>query len=158
MTVRAAVQPRLLTWARERSGIALENLSRRFPALNDWEAGERAPTLKQLQAFATATHTPVGYLFLPEPPEEQLPVPDFRTVAGGAPGQASPDLLDTVYQCQQRQEWYRGYARLHGEPPVDFVATLKRSESTASATKKMRELFGFDPADRRLRGVRRCDA
>lgn len=148
MTVRATVQPELLTWARERSGIAPEDLFRRFPALNDWEAGERRPTLKQLQAFASATHTPVGYLFLPEPPEERLPVPDFRTVANVVPGRASPDLLDTVYQCQQRQEWYRGYAQLHQEAPADFVATLKASEDTARAAKKMRERFGFDPSDR----------
>ena len=39
-------------------------------------------------------------------------------------GHASPDLLDVIYQCQQRQEWYRDYARLHREPAVPFVGTF----------------------------------
>ncbi|MGH2879645.1 MAG: ImmA/IrrE family metallo-endopeptidase [Solirubrobacteraceae bacterium] len=104
--------------------------------------------MKQLQAFANATHTPVGYMFLPKPPEERLPVPDFRTVANAAVGRASPDLLDTVYQCQQRQEWYRGYAQLHGEPSVSFVATLARSDGRIKAARKMRDVLGFDPVDR----------
>src|SRR5215471_17262516 len=129
MAVRAPVRPRLLAWARERSGMSAEDLSGRFPGLRAWEAGERQPTLKQLQAFATATHTPVGYLFLPKPPRENLPVPDFRTMGEVVTGSAGPDLLDTVYLCQQRQEWYRSYARLHGEGPVGFVASVKHSES-----------------------------
>lgn len=100
--VRAFVRPELFRLARGRSGVQPTDLVRKFPALDAWESGERRPTLKQLQAFATATRTPVGYLFLPEPPEERLPVPDFRTLANVSVGHGSPDLLDTVYQCQQR--------------------------------------------------------
>jgi transcriptional regulator with XRE-family HTH domain len=33
-----------------------------------WERGERQPTLKQLENYAQATHTPIGFLFLPQPP------------------------------------------------------------------------------------------
>lgn len=86
--------------------------------------------------------------FLPEPPEERLPVPDFRTLANVSIGHGSPDLLDTVYQCQQRQEWYRGYAQLHGEPTVGFVGTLSGAEDPVGAARKMHAVLGFDPADR----------
>ena len=75
-----------------------------FPA---WVRHERQPTLKQLDKVAKLTHTPLGYLFLPEPPDERLPVPDYRTAAGTARGRPSPDLLDTLYTMQRRQEWLR---------------------------------------------------
>src|SRR4051812_3384548 len=35
----------------------------------------------------------------------------------------SPDLLDTIYICQQRQEWYRDFARSEGEEPVPYVGS-----------------------------------
>jgi transcriptional regulator with XRE-family HTH domain len=67
MAVRVAVNPELLAWARERSGVEPEDLARKFPKLAEWEEGELAPTLKQLEQFAHATKTPVGYLFLQAP-------------------------------------------------------------------------------------------
>ncbi|MEX2424336.1 MAG: helix-turn-helix transcriptional regulator, partial [Acidimicrobiia bacterium] len=68
----------MITWARERAGLGVEELQRRFQRLPDWESGEIHPTMRQLEDYAKATHTPVGYLFLAEPPEEPLPVADFR--------------------------------------------------------------------------------
>ena len=96
-----------------------------FRSLEAWERGEASPTLKQVESFAKATHTPVGYLFLQEPPVERVPIPDFRTVGNEHIGRPSPDLLDTIYICQQRQEWYRDFARSEGEEPA-AVRGLRR--------------------------------
>jgi len=84
--------PELLSWARERSGLDPAALAHRFPRLEAWERREASPTLKQLEGFAKATHTPVGYLFLQEPPVERIPIPDFRTVANERAGTPRPDL------------------------------------------------------------------
>ncbi len=148
MIVRVPVHGTLLAWARERSGLSVEDLLLKFPALNAWEEGTEQPTLKQLERFARTTHTPVGYLFLPEPPEESLPLPDFRTMGDIEIGQASPDLLDTVYQCQQRQDWYRGFARTHQLPPVPFIATLTTSADVVDAAHRMRSVLDFEPRKR----------
>ena len=74
-----------------------------MPQLPAWESGAKKPTLRQLEHFANAVHVPVGFLFLPEPPVEVLPIPDFRTIGNEHIGKASPDLLDTIHGCQQRQ-------------------------------------------------------
>ena len=148
MSVRVPVRPAMLAWARERSRQTPEDLFTRFPALYEWEQGTKQPTLKQLEKFAQATHTPVGYLFLPEPPEEPLPVPDFRTIGDVEIGHASPDLLDTVYLCQQRQEWYRDYARLHREDPVPFVGSLTPETDVVAAASEMRNVLAFAPEER----------
>ncbi|EQD25707.1 MAG: hypothetical protein D084_Lepto4C00024G0003 [Leptospirillum sp. Group IV 'UBA BS'] len=93
-------------------------------------------------------HTPIGYLFLPEPPEESLPVPDFRTMGDVEVRHASPDLLDIIYQCQQRQEWYRDYARLHQEPEVPFVGTFTADMDVAEAAAQMSAVLNFAPGER----------
>src|SRR2546430_2475460 len=58
MSVRVEVKPELLAWARQRSGLGIDELARRFPKLREWEQGDRLPTLKQLEGCAQATHTP----------------------------------------------------------------------------------------------------
>jgi transcriptional regulator with XRE-family HTH domain len=104
---RIAVKPELIRWARERSGITESVLVERFPKYVEWESGQTQPTLRQLENLAKKTMTPFDYLFLPEPPEEQLPIPDFRTVRDRAVRRPSPNLLETIHTMQMRQDWMR---------------------------------------------------
>lgn len=143
------VKPEMLRWARERAGETVENLRKRFPKLDRWEGGEASPTLKQLERFANATHAPIGYLFLPAPPVERVPIPDFRTAGNARIGRPSPDLLDTVYVCQQRQEWYREFARSMGEKPLGFVGAADLTSDIESTAAGMRHALGFDLEERR---------
>jgi Zn-dependent peptidase ImmA (M78 family)/transcriptional regulator with XRE-family HTH domain len=148
MTVRVPVRPEMVTWARERSGLASDALFTRFGHLEDWERGEKQPTLRQLEDFAKATYTPIGYLFLAEPPDEPLPLPDFRTMGDVQLAGASPNLLDTIYQCQERQEWYRDYSRVRREDPLAFVGSLTPGSDVVAAADGMREFLDFAPGHR----------
>ena len=62
--IRAPVNPSLVTWSRERARLTSDDLIQRFPKLTEWESGARQPTFKQADAFTSAVHVPVGYLFL----------------------------------------------------------------------------------------------
>lgn len=148
MSAHVEVNPDLLAWARQRSGIAFDDLAHRFPNLAAWERGEKVPTLKQLEGFAQATHTAVGFLFLPEPPEEKIPIPDFRTIGDFGVRHPTADLLDTIYQCQQRQDWYRDYAVLNHELPVDPVGSLTAATPFETAADMMRTALRFDVDER----------
>src|ERR1700733_4752946 len=149
--MRVEVRPVMLRWARERAGLDPDTLAHRFPKLADWEDAEKEarPTLKQLEDFAKATHAPVGYLFLPEPPVEQVPIPDFRTVGNQRIGHPSPDLLDTVYICQQRQEWYRDFARSVREEALPFVGTATVQSDVEQTATLIRQALRFDIEERR---------
>lgn len=146
---RVEVKPDLLRWARERAGLSTGALARRFPKLEAWERGALHPTLKQLEGFARATHTPVGFLFLDSPPAERVPIPDFRTVAQARMGHPSPDLLDTIYLCQQRQDWYREFARSTGERPLDFVDSARLGDDVVATADRIRHTLSFDVEERR---------
>ena len=146
---RVPVHPHLLRWARERTGYSVDALSSRFPKLEDWERGKVKPTLKQLEAFARATRTPVGFLFLTEPPVERIPIPDFRTVANVHVDHPSPNLLDTVYLCQQRQDWFRDFARSLHEPALEFVGSARLGDDIVETATTMRHILGLDLEERR---------
>jgi Zn-dependent peptidase ImmA (M78 family) len=146
---RVEVKPELLRWARERSMIEPAALAERFPRLDAWEQGQLRPTMKQLEDFANATHAPIGYFFLAAPPVERMPIPDFRTVAGQHVVRPSPDLLDTIHLCQQRQEWYREFARSIGEQAMAAVGSVSVTSDTRLAAAQIRHAIGFDLEERR---------
>jgi len=149
MTVRVQIEPSLLEWASKRSGKSPDELNRRVPRLAAWARGDAQPTLKQLEDFARATSTSVGLLMLPEPPDMPLPVPDFRTLPKATAAPASPDLLDTIYLCEERQDWYRTYALVNGANPLDFVGSVAVGDDVAATADRMRRTLAFDIAARR---------
>jgi len=146
---RVAILPQMLRWACERAGVDRADLEHKFPQFPAWETGAAQPTLKQLESFARATYTPIGYLFLSEPPVEKIPIPDFRTPGNERIGHPSPDLLDTIYVCQQRQEWFWNYARTMGEKPLAFVGSARLQDDVVTAAARIRAALGFDLNQRR---------
>ena len=143
MVVRMAVEPALLAWAVDRVGMDAGELQKRFPSFDDWENGTVQPTFRQLERFANATHAPLGYLFLATPPHEDVPIPDYRTLRNGRLARPSPDLLDTIYMCQARQDWYRRFAANRSYDPLPFVNTLKVGEPVERVADEIRRTIGF---------------
>lgn len=143
-TVRVPVGPALLRWACRRAGVGSAAVARRFPKFSEWERGETQPTLRQVEEFARFTRAAVGYLFLREPPEETVPIPDFRAVADRPLRRPSPDLLDTIFLCQERQYWYRQHAAASGEAASRPVGMLRRSDGPVAAAAQLREALRFD--------------
>ncbi|ARD14418.1 transcriptional regulator [Pseudomonas savastanoi pv. retacarpa] len=106
MSQAAFVNPSILTWSRERAGLSAAQVARKLPVkperIKEWEAGKARPTFLQAQKWASVAHVPFGFLFLPQPPVEQLPLPDLRTVGNSAPLRPSLELVDTVTQFANR--------------------------------------------------------
>ncbi len=142
--IRVPVPPEMLRWACERAGHDVADVAERVPQLWAWVRRERQPTLKQLERLAKVTHTPLGYLFLPEPPEERLPVPDYRTVSGSATARPSPDLLDTLYTMQRRQAWLRESLVEHEAEPLAFVGSARLADEPDAAGREMRRALNLD--------------
>lgn len=147
--VRVEVKAELLRWARDRAGFTVDDLLSKFPKLEQWESGEIQPTLKQIESFAKATYAPVGYFFLPEPPEEPLPVPDFRTMAVRGVRPASPNLRDIIYACQERQDWFRDNARMSGADRLAFVGSANLQSPVVETAAAIRRALSFDLERRR---------
>lgn len=105
------VKPELLKWARQRVRFDTDDLAHALGINNTAtvEKWERTGELKlgQLEKIAQKTYTPIGYLFLSASPDEKLPIPDYRTLSGERSTRPSPNLLDTIYSSQLRQDWYR---------------------------------------------------
>lgn len=146
--MRVPVRPEMLTWAVARAGLSDDAVERRFPKFEEWRTGARLPTFLQLESFAKTVHAPLGYLFLDEPPAEPVPIPDFRTIGNTGVQRPSPDLLDTIYLCQTRQEWYREHAIAEGAEPVPFVGAVDTSAPVIEVADQIRRALTFTVEDR----------
>lgn len=148
MSTRVNVHPNLLLWAVERAGWDDETTDRRAPKLEEWVEGSTAPTFRQLESFAQATHTPLGLLLLSEPPDEKLPIPDMRTIGNVAVPEPSVDLLDTIYMCEARQDWYRSFALENEFEELSFVGSASVSSSPIETAAEIRLALRFEMDDR----------
>lgn len=83
------------------------------------------------------------------PPQEPLPIPDFRTIAGRGVARPSPNLLDTIYVCQERQAWYREFATVSNQDPIAFVGSMTTQTPPAEAAAAISRALGFDLEMRR---------
>ena len=91
----------------------------------------------------------MGYFFLSEPPDEPMPIPDFRTMGGKPTSRPSPDLFDTIYLCQRRQDWYREFAILEWYDPLPFIGSVTIASSVESVTAEIRAALKLDLDERR---------
>ena len=151
MSVSVAVRPKLLRWARQRVPLSPNELalSMKVPSemVVEWERSG-AITLARLKKLAQKTHTPLGYFFLHEPPDDSLPIADFRTILEGTTGRPSPDLLDTLYLCQRRQGWYREYLISERAQPLSFVASTTISAKPYDVARNIEQAIGLSTATR----------
>ena len=99
--------------------------------------------MKELERLARATSTPLGYFFLPEPPEERLPIPHFRTFSDEPTFRPSPDLLDTILMMERRQAWMREYLIDEGQEPLPFVRSANTADQPTRVAHLMRASLGL---------------
>ena len=142
------INPDIVTWARERAGLSVNKLAKKMAVkperLHEWEAGQAPMTIKQMRKLAEKTYTPFGYLFGEEPPEETLPIPDFRTFGDRDSLRAKPSatLLDTIYTMQRRQNWFRDYLIEAGAEPLPFVTGHSARQGVGRTAAAIRDFLG----------------
>lgn len=144
----AMINIKILPWARRRSGINVSVFAQKCGVtkshLLEWESGKKALTFKQAMTYAKKAHVPFGYLFLTTPPEENLPLPDFRTMNTHGVQNPSAELLDIVKLMIQRKEWFKEYLGLQLSEPNPIIGKFKANDGVMEIVSDMRNKLGLD--------------
>lgn len=142
-----SLRPNVLRWARERAGLDQRTLAKKVTGkptaerVKQWEQTGNL-TFAQVKKLAHATHTPEGFLYLNEPPDDRLPIPDFRSVGDESVKRPSPDLLDTVQMMQRRQTWMREFLIEGDESRLQFVGSATLKSNPQRVALEMRKTLG----------------
>lgn len=132
------VNSNMLTWAITRAGYDMPAFAEKFPKILEWLEGQKKPTVKQLEAFSKKVFLPFGYLFLPQPPQERLPIPFFRT-NGNQADRISIHVYDTILLLQKRQDWLKNYLRDNGFQPLPYVGKFSDSNNVNAIVADIRQ-------------------
>ncbi|MFH1297349.1 MAG: ImmA/IrrE family metallo-endopeptidase [Bacteroidota bacterium] len=140
MRTTVNVNSDLLSWAITRAGYDVHTFTEKHPRVQKWLDGEKAPTVKQLEDFSRKVYLPFGYLFLPEPPKEKLPIPYFRTY-GNKVDKVSINVYDTIILLQQRQDWLHDYLNDNDFKKLPFVGRFKGSHDVNAIVRDIRNVL-----------------
>ena len=108
-----------------------------------WNSGEKEPTYNQIEKVSQSTGIPLGYFFLQSPPEEEISLLEFRTLNSQNYENPSRELIDTVHDMDQVQEWTRNHMKSEGNDPLGFVGMLKSNMIANDAADEIRKLLGI---------------
>ena len=123
---KALINPKILSWARERTGLSIDDLAKKIDIKDSkkillWENGEEKPTFLQARKLAKALYIPFGYLYLDKAPNEELPIPDLRTIKDKQHNEFGPEIYNFISEIQLKQDWYRDYLIEQGIEPLEFA-------------------------------------
>ncbi|MDO8440227.1 MAG: helix-turn-helix domain-containing protein [Polaromonas sp.] len=146
----APVNPRVLVWARQDSGWAIEDVAKKLAIkverLQAWESGEKQPTVRQVQNLAKFLHRPLSTFFQPNPPDLPPLAGEYRRLPDVTPGQESPLLRLALRQMINRRQAALDLFDELGDSVPAFRGVAHLSETPAAVGQRLRQLLGLDEA------------
>lgn len=123
MKVNVNVSKETLGWIM--ANINFDALSSQIAGrLMSWYSGEKVPTFNQIEEASRATGIPLGYFFLNTPPKEDRTLLEYRTVDSLELEKPSRNLLDTIHDMEQIQEWAKNQMVADGFSELEFVGSM----------------------------------
>jgi Zn-dependent peptidase ImmA (M78 family) len=144
-----AINPRVLVWARERTGKRIEEVAEALgkppEIIAAWESGEAAPTYPQLETLAYKIYRrPIALFFFPEPPDEPDPEHSFRTLPDFELEELS---ADTRFKIRQARSFQISLDELNGgvnpARSLIFRDINVRGRSSAQVAQDVRDYLGI---------------
>ncbi|MBQ7608103.1 MAG: ImmA/IrrE family metallo-endopeptidase [Desulfovibrionaceae bacterium] len=132
------IHPEILDWVMQKAQMGNASNSV-LDMIAKWISGEKSPTFKQIEDVSKKTSIPFGYFFLEKPPVEECKIVEFRTIDSISLRNPSRNLIDTVDQMVNIQEWMTEYNKDNGLSEYSFVGIIKISDSVSFTADKIRQ-------------------
>jgi len=138
---KAYINPKMLIWARETSGLSLHDVEVRFKRIAEWEDESENPSIRQAEQLAKLYKRPLSAFYLPKPPAEPAIPPDFRTLPFDIPHKSySQKTLLAIRRAIRLQKLYQNlYGEFHGKKPTAKIKPTDLSENPEQLAQKTRK-------------------
>ncbi|WP_147198561.1 ImmA/IrrE family metallo-endopeptidase [Pantoea sp. CCBC3-3-1] len=138
---QAFINRKMLTWARERANLSTSyvalKMKKKPELIEKWEDGSHPVSFAEAQKFADIANIPFGCLYLDKPIDENLPIPDRRTI-GSRDVDISLELRDTLTDVMIKVDWYKEYSAEVGLDKADLVGKYNKNTPYTILVKELR--------------------
>lgn len=148
-TQKPHINPEILRWAREESGLSIEDAAQKASVsapdrLCQWETGADRPTCNQLTKLAQIYYRPVLTFYLKKPPVKSEQLPDFRTVGDHPPKQNAPLLSAFIRKITVQQQGIITLLTDDGTPEKRrFIGRFSIDDNPTEIAKDLRRELGL---------------
>jgi len=87
-------------------------------------------------------------LFLKAPPEEDLVIPDLRTICDRPADKYSLDLRDTIADVMRKMEWYKDYQKEIGATELEFAGKFSSGDGYKKISASITQILRLKLEDR----------
>jgi len=133
-----------LKWAAQSIDLTIEDVARKVTKRDTSKVLKGNLTIPQAIKFAKLTGKPFGYLFLEDPPKENIAIdiPDLRTRNNRQ--KLTDRFFDTYKDIVFKRDWYRKYLLENGADELNFVGSFSVNDDTVAIANNIREKLNLD--------------
>jgi len=137
------VEPKILKWARETSGLSPETVANRMnldsETIYKWENGEKKPTLSQLKRLSNLYKRPLAVFFLSECPKEPPLPKDYRSLPKIHPKPFSQKTLLAIRQARRLQNIAIELSKLTERKSASDIIKINLEDDPEAAARRVRD-------------------
>lgn len=145
---KALINKDIVSWALRRAGVSEAELADRLNIREEkvvsWTLGNDHPTFIQAQTAAKVLGIPFGYFYLQKPPEEDLPLMDFRTV-GSVGRNLDVNTKNLLQDILYKRDWFKEYRVQQGYEKVSFIGSASQDMPPALVAKMISQTLSLGP-------------
>lgn len=142
MTDSLNVNPKMIKWARENAGYALNQLPETLKDAEKWENGEKTPSWEDLRNLAKKYKRPSFFFFLKEAPQDEEGFIDFRF--DEKMGKFTPQLRLEIINAKHRRNDYIQLLDDIGIPMPNFSNYVIYEKDFKKLSAHIRNYLGID--------------
>ena len=148
ISARANINPNLLTWARQTIGLDIDISAKKMAVkkevLEQWESGEKRPTINQLRKAANVYKRSLAVFFLPDPPSAPGIPTDFRLLPENIDRILSPNILIEIRLCNRKRDIALELANINGLKVGNRLSTANLSDDIEKLAQRERDFLEID--------------
>jgi Zn-dependent peptidase ImmA (M78 family)/DNA-binding XRE family transcriptional regulator len=152
-SIPALVETSVLEWARVSAGYTVDEAAGKLrtkpKTIENWESGDKRPSIGQVRYMATVYKRPFHFFFLERPPADPPMPHDFRRLPAEGMARYEPALRFQVRDAYERRQLALDLSAELDETPERFMIKTSLQTDAETVGQQIRAFLGIQTADQK---------